>query len=310
MIAKGKHRAAGLSLPELVVAITIIAVMAVVAIPTFSRLGVFSRSELRNTARTVHSLLKAARVYAATYRVDTAVVYVMDNWVDPPFLEYDDFTETSPPLIQMLNDSVSGGGVRVLRAAAIMYKMPRYPRDFCQQPPCARVETTEDERGYVSMGRPESVFQEFPGRMVIPLVHPITLESVFPLDVAYLANKNAGGQLAELGLTPVKVWLRGGPYNPPRAMIKGDINDCGIPDSDRIEPDANQWAWLPAHVFNSAGQLKVDAGKERYVILVAPSPDESPHVRLVDPERERALGNLIHIPIEIYRATGRVKVAS
>ena len=261
MIAKGKQRAVGLSMPELLVVLTIISIMAVVAIPTFARLGVFSRSELRNTAR----------IYAATYRVDTAVVYVMDNWVDPMNSCFGPDDTNLPGLATPVMDSVSGQMVRVLRAAAIMYAYPLDPY----------------KGEYVSMHRPESVFQDFPGRMVIPLT----------MDDEYISVVNAGirprleagdTQIDALGLKPVKVWLDGGPYT-------GE--DCGV------------YAWMPAHVFQSSGQLAV-SGKERYVILVAPSPAESPDLRLVNPEGPLSLSNLIHIPIEIYRATGRVKVAS
>ncbi len=271
MMNKGKQRAAGLSLPELLVVISIIAIMAVVAVPAFSRLGMFSRSELRNTARTVHSMLKAARIYAATYRVDTAVVYVMDNWVDPLDTCFGPDNTNVPGLAAPVMDSVSGQMVRVLRAAAIMYAYPRDPY----------------KGDYVSMHRPDSVFQEFPGRMVIP----------FFMDDEYLSVVDAGirprleaadTQVGAMGLKPVKVWIDGGPYT-------GD--PCGV------------YAWMPAHVFQPSGQLAA-GDRERYVILVAPSPNESPDLRLVNPEGERTLSNLMHIPIEIYRATGRVKVAS
>lgn len=66
---------AGLTLMELLVVLAIIALMAAVAFPTFARLGLFSRSELQNGSRELFAVLRAARVYAATYRVDTAVVY-------------------------------------------------------------------------------------------------------------------------------------------------------------------------------------------------------------------------------------------
>jgi len=66
---------AGLTLMELLVVLAIIAVMAGVALPTLARLGLFSRSELQNGSRELFAALRAARVYAATYRVDTAVVY-------------------------------------------------------------------------------------------------------------------------------------------------------------------------------------------------------------------------------------------
>jgi len=68
-------RVGGFTLVELLVVIAILALMASVAVPTFARMGFFSRNEMQSTARELYALLRAAKIYAATYRVDTAVVY-------------------------------------------------------------------------------------------------------------------------------------------------------------------------------------------------------------------------------------------
>ncbi|HNR35770.1 MAG TPA: prepilin-type N-terminal cleavage/methylation domain-containing protein, partial [Candidatus Hydrogenedentes bacterium] len=65
----------GMTMIELIVVLAILALMSAIAIPTFARLGYFSRNDLQATARELHSMLKAAKIYAATYRVNTAVAY-------------------------------------------------------------------------------------------------------------------------------------------------------------------------------------------------------------------------------------------
>jgi prepilin-type N-terminal cleavage/methylation domain-containing protein len=82
-IARGRGRAAactcgvaqGITLVELLVVLTILGLMAAVAIPTFARFGFFSRNETQQGARELYKVLSAARVLAATNRVDTALAY-------------------------------------------------------------------------------------------------------------------------------------------------------------------------------------------------------------------------------------------
>lgn len=65
----------GLSLPELLVVLTIIAILGSVAAPALYRMGVFSRDKVDYCARELFSLYRAAKVYAATYRTKCAFGY-------------------------------------------------------------------------------------------------------------------------------------------------------------------------------------------------------------------------------------------
>ena len=80
---------------ELVVVVAIIGIMAAVAIPTFARMGLLWRNDLQSSARELYTLLRAAKIYAGTYNVETAVVYTTYN--------------------------PEGGASNNLRAAAMMY---------------------------------------------------------------------------------------------------------------------------------------------------------------------------------------------
>lgn len=67
-----------MTMPEILVVVAIIAIMSAVVVPTFSRMGLFSRDDMKNTAHDVFSMVKAAKIYAATYRVVAAAAYYYD----------------------------------------------------------------------------------------------------------------------------------------------------------------------------------------------------------------------------------------
>jgi len=283
-----EKNAHGFTMVEIMVVMAILAILSSLAIATFTRAGLFARDDLQKGARELYGLLRAARIYAATYRVNTAVVYNLDNFVHP-----DANPGNSPGLSAPVMDSVTGGLVRVIQAAAIMYQVPE----------AAGFNVTQ-ERPFVPVPNEKGSFLPFPGGIVLLLGDAVTNQAYYnsirprfapvydPSDSAYLENLNEG-----LGMnTRVLLCLDGtGPYAPPGS-------------DDWLYPVT---AEFPAHVFQPSGRLETTGGKERYVIYVAHSPDAMADVRLSDPGSGPSLdAGVVHIPIEIFKSTGRAEIAS
>lgn len=72
----------GFTLVEMLVVMAIIVIMSAIAIPTLVRSGALSRDEMGASARTLLNMLRAGRVYSATFRTDTAVVYFLKQVPD------------------------------------------------------------------------------------------------------------------------------------------------------------------------------------------------------------------------------------
>lgn len=274
-----------MTLPELLVVLTIVAMLSAVAIPAFVQLGAFSRDELNRSARTVMTLLKAAQQYAITYNVRTAVVYGLDNYQPVP-------TPNTPDnMLNPITDSVTGGAARVFATAALMYELPS---------------TSQFGGSFVNAPRGQGEFATIDGGMVILLRDPETGDVFYdrmePRFDPTLPVANKPHPLGHLGIGQVNVYLDGSaPFTP---------------DPDDTEPPEP----FPAHVFLPTGALQIPAGsevKERYVISIAPVPSEDPTVRLKDAESNSlfvqlpdntVVNNLLYLPIEIFRSTGRVRI--
>lgn len=128
-------RSRGVTLVELLVVLALLSLMAAVAIPAIGSIGNYMRTDLQRSAQELHSMLRAARIYATTHRVDTAIAYSLDS-----------FGQTSGIGLQ---DNVTGQTVRTIVAAAMVY---------------------ERNNLWSSVPGDDGQFKSFPGGMGIPLL--------------------------------------------------------------------------------------------------------------------------------------------
>lgn len=269
-------RRGGFTLVELLVVLTIFVILASLTVPGIVRLMSGARDELGRTAETVFTLMKAARVYAATHRIETAVVYNLDNYVGPDQLPNNDAEIPNP-----VQDSIMEVPVRVITAAAVMYRLPA--SDVVRWSGGTRA---DDNAGYwFPIPRDEGNFSEFPPESVVLLQDPASTDPntslVYSRFVPRFTVGSEGG-MGTLGMRGIHAWL--------------SEEDLGQTPVD-----------FPAHIFTPGGQLKTFDAKERYVIYVARVPSALPEDRLVVVPNEEPY--LQTIPIELYRSTARVRIA-
>ncbi len=292
MIKRGEHRSGGFSLVELLVVMAIVAILMGISIPI---LRMFSQNDLDRGARSLYTMVRAARVYASTYNVKTAVVYQLDQ----------------DPANSAVMDSLRRQSVRVLRGAMMLYQLP---------------ENMGSYKGlYVPTPQGDGEFTPFLQGYAVLLDVPPTDFRMPPQGVAYAYGlqdapaDNANflsafaANIGQLGMTAVVM------YN-------------GIIDGDQTvrerEYDPTARVALLAHVFDTGGKLDTGTNTtlQRFSILFAPTPDRPVEERTwsaVDlndgivsswlaktlPDANPQMG-MVGIPIEIYRSTGRVRMGS
>ena len=232
-VSIGRHRIRGFTMVELLVVLAIVAIMTSLAIPVAIRWGATGSDQLGTATRELHSLLRAAQMHAATYRVNAGVAYYVER----------------------VQDSVTGEEVSVATAYAVVYSKPG----------------SDD---YHFLPDSDGQFKSFPEGIGLLLFYP---ESTYP----------------GLGMREITLWT--------------ETVENGF--------DHNVSSVFPAHVFKPASVLDTSGGRERYEVFIGPMPTEGAELRLINPNDEVLVypddsSNLMGSRIELYRSTGRVKVAS
>lgn len=319
-----RHKERGLTLVELIVVLAIVAILSAIAIPGLARFGAFSNDALSRDARVLYEMLSAARIYATTYNVRTAVVYNLDNYQNPRVNPNND------PLLGGVSaldqDPLLGGPVRYITAASVMYALPGSAARFSEAITALKVAdgvanpTTEDAF-YPVDGR-EGQWKEFNIDTALILLDPSTHAGNVYLSPRprynYFDDGGNGGGASRLGMTP------GVPVIIDYPTLEGQDAQGELGDVQR----ANLIRCV-AHVFSPEGRLETTSitTKERYTFYVSFRPDRPIDQRLTYPEMNSIVLrdengvpvldengvpelNLQVVPIEIYRSTGRVKIAS
>jgi prepilin-type N-terminal cleavage/methylation domain-containing protein len=299
----------GYSLMELLVVIVIIGTMAAVVIPTFLNMGYFSRSEMPRSARDLYAFLRAAKIYAATYRVDAGLAYG----------------------VALKLDSVTGQAVETIDAAAMIYKMPKEVRERCTFPGGASAQASQRINEYafvpVTGEHEQGMFRPLVNRTGVLCENLLpqgdnslskTLRSVRIYQVAYLGrNPTTGEAQYEATLVTPSVLddsdtalLNGlpGRLQYLAALPAGKKYIEYIPDLTGPPEEGNIMDLrYPAHVFTSSGRMDTgDAAGERFPMYIGYAPHADPVERYVtDPP---TADNARKIELDFYRGSGRVAI--
>ncbi len=266
-----EHRNHGFSLVEMLIVIALIAALAGLAIPAITRAGGFLSDDPDIAARELYASMRAARVYATTYRVNTAVVYGVTN---PD--------ETV--------DSVTDEKVRVIDSYGLARQLTRDERRSLGISATNVYALIEDREAY---------FRRLPANSCIA-----SIDNDYELEIGI----NADGTFRE-GLVPVLLVDVDSSVAPATATAVAPINttDFGsdafpahvFTPSGHMEPESSPVARFTVNVA-----LMPDASlEERYTI--APG-EEDPQTNTVLPEGQLK----VPVRIELFRTTGRVKMTS
>ncbi|NLV46706.1 MAG: type II secretion system protein [Candidatus Hydrogenedentes bacterium] len=336
-------RRGGWTLFELLVVIAIIGILTGISI---SVTRMFSRDDMRGAARTIYTMLRAARVYATTYNVETAVVYGLDN----PILRTNEGTETFSPLQDtILTNGLEPLAMRTIRSAAVMYRLPDA---FNAEPdlpadveaglvlPNRYVSTVVMDSAQAVRWRDVGTFVPTPGAGdVVPLPVGYSLLLLLPRpEYSGDATSAAGALTEEPPLYNVDFGMVDYPEDKRNFLLEYNRQmENWVKPKDQWEPSLEKIGMRPvyiypftmqqlpgtsewdidrplirphiAHVFNPDGSLKTRLNdRERFRIMVGPDPETFPEDRVVDmgDGTFRPMG----IFIEINKSTGAVRLGS
>lgn len=295
-----KSRNKGLTLTELLVVLAIVGLLGLITVPSFVRFYLDSTDRVKLTSRELLQILQTARMYAMTYRVNTAVIYSVD--VLP--------VETNVLMPNGEPGVVTKGAFRAIKTAAVMYEISRKNNEYFDgiKRRLGIPDVVPWDSFYVPVGSTRldlGSSREFPQGVVMCGYGEMNLDGN---SIPTIFGINEGDAFSMMGLSMVYVpllYLEGRPHAEEKyvdLLDRGELNDYTL--------------WY-AHIFSPSGKLlQSDAVKERYTFAVVDVTNREPllvrkrtgvegepsyfeDIRLVEYKKSM---------IELYRSSGMAKI--
>lgn len=291
---KGSSRNSGLTLTELLVVLAIVGLLGLIAVPSFVRFYLDSTERVRLSARDLMQIIQTARMYAVTYRVNTAVVYSVDTIP----IETNIISPTGEP------DLGTKSNFMAIKTASIMYEISSrnneyfygikkrlgIPESIQWESFYVPVETTRLEVGSSHELRPGVVMCKYEevdfGGKLVPMIYGV----------------NEGNSGITMGLSQIRVPLM---YLEGKSHAEEKYEDL----VSRNELD-NYTLWY-AHVFAPNGRLLVYGPvRERYTFALVDVSSREPLMTQVGGNfvEDTRLVSHRKVTLELYRPTGVVRI--
>lgn len=271
----GSRGERGITLVEMLIVLGILAIVASVAVPALARMGAFSNDDLGDSARSVYGMLRAARVYATTFRTETAVVYTLQRAND----SRDDAEQTIVDGVGLCR-KMTDGEVRHLLGAS-----PTSDRG---------------RRAFTLVGSQEGRFKRLlDGTCIRAAVDNITVD----LDDQLLGEELNGA--SRQGLFLVRVYQI-------TEQADGSLQTVRIAPriaTPKFKSNSSLADLFPAHVLKPSGEVKDEhATQVRLAVLVARSPDVPSRDRFVEYMSANPQEEVPGVRVELNKLSGRVKM--
>lgn len=234
----------GFTLVELLVVLGIIALIASIAIPSIVRAGNSSADKVNRASRELFTIIRSAKVYAATHNVRTAIAYVGTPQAGPARVE----------------DSVSGDTVPVVDSIALVRQLTRNEMIELIENGVLPAGTIPKDEVYVPLKTRDGAFTRLPEETCI-------LPDIFEVETVNSFGSTV--TISSTGLTSIRIYdSSAGKFISPR-------ENYGLrkPNDDlRV---------FPGHKFSPEGRLIVNDnfGRQRIVFHVGVLPNVDPSDR-------------------------------
>lgn len=288
-----RDRKQGYTLSELLVVVGIIGMLTLISVPSIFRFYKDATDPVKRTARELAQIMQVAKIYATTYRVNTAVVY-SDVFVPVPMTN----VETSQGVI------TGERNIRALVSAAVMYEISRKNNDsfddirdrFGFPDSWDRIYVPIEAKSEYGMNRR---FEDGVVLCNVEFRENVVVPNSLTLTVPLLRSVDEGDSTALLGLTRVNV-----PFL--------DLEQTAQAPMAYLS-SGTKFSWY-AHIFGPDGKLFPTSNtmiKERYSLALVDTTNSEPMILPTNiqgqiPAHSVWVTHKMSL-LSLFRATGRIK---